>query len=218
MQKIIFLDFDGVITTMASRYALDRYKCDLLQQVIDLTGAKIVVSSSWREGSVEETIAELRNVPTCFKKFVPSWVDEIVGVTIRAYNYIRKGVHLGIPRGVEIKQWIDTHLHRDEEGKYERKQVGVDFQYVILDDDSDMLLEHADHFIHTDGYLGMSQADAIRAVCILNGCSPEEVEGVVDESPFQTFKAAEEEARRSIEEEIRERKEKETSNESKRTD
>ncbi len=209
MQKIIFLDFDGVITTMASRYALDRYKCDLLQQVIDRTGAKIVVSSSWREGSAEKTIAELRNVPTFLKKFVPSWVNEIMGVTIRAYNYIREGVHLGIPRGVEIKQWIDTHLHRDEEGKYERKQVGVDFQYVILDDDSDMLLEHADHFIHTDGYLGMSQADAIRAVCILNGCSSEEVEGIVDESPFQTFKAAEEEARRSIEEEIKERKGKE---------
>ena len=50
MRKIIFLDFDGVITTMASRYALDRYKCDLLQQVIDLTGAEIVVSSSWRCG------------------------------------------------------------------------------------------------------------------------------------------------------------------------
>lgn len=104
MQKIIFLDFDGVITTMASRYALDRYKCDLLQQVIDRTGAKIVVSSSWRKGSAEETIAELRNVPTSFKKFVPSWVDDIVGVTIHAYNYIRKGVHLGIPRGVEIKK------------------------------------------------------------------------------------------------------------------
>lgn len=42
MQKIIFLDFDGVITTMASRYALDRHKCDLLQQIIDRTGAKIV--------------------------------------------------------------------------------------------------------------------------------------------------------------------------------
>lgn len=217
MQKIIFLDFDGVITTMASRYALDRYKCDLLQQVIDRTGAKIVVSSSRREDSVEETIAEPRNDPTCFKKFVPSWVDDIVGVTIRAYNYIRTGVHLGIPRGVEIKQWIDTHLHRDEEGKYERKQVGIDFQYIILDDDSDMLLEHADHFIHTDGYLGMSQDDAIRAVCILNGCSPDEVEGIVDESPFQTLEAAEE-ARRSIEEEITERKEKEDTNEGQRTD
>ena len=145
-------------------------------------------------------------------------MDEIVGVTIRAYKYIRKGVHLGIPRGVEIKQWIDTHLHRDEEGKYERKQVGVDFQYIILDDDSDMLLEHADHFIHTDGYLGMSQADAIRAVCILNGCSPEEVEGIVDESPFQTLIDSEAEARRSIEEEFRKRKEKEASNEGQRTD
>lgn len=203
MQKIIFLDFDGVITTMASRYSLDRYKCDLLQQVIDRTGAKIVVSSSWREGSAEETIAELKNIPTHFKKFVPSWVDEIVGVTIRAYNYIRKGVHLGIPRGVEIKQWIDTHLHRDEEGKYKRKQVGVDFQYIILDDDSDMLLEQGEHFIHTDTYLGLSQDDAIRAVCILNGCSPEEVEGIVDESPFKTFEQAEAEAIRSAKEEGR---------------
>lgn len=203
MQKIIFLDFDGVITTMASRYALDRYKCDLLQQVIDRTGAKIVVSSSWREGSAEETIAELKNIPTSFKKFVPSWVDEIVGVTIRAYNYIRDGVHLGIPRGVEIKQWIDTHLHRDKEGKYKRKQVGVDFQYIILDDDSDMLLEQGEHFIHTDTYLGLSQDDAIRAVCILNGCSPEEVEGIVDESPFKTFEQAEAEAIRSAKEEGR---------------
>ena len=112
---------------------------------------------------------------------------------------------------MEIKQWIDTHLHRNEEGDYERKRVGVDFQYVILDDDSDMLLVHADHFIHTDGYLGLSQSDAIQAVCILNGCLPEEVEGIVDESPFQTFESAEAEARRLIEEEVRERKENEES-------
>ena len=28
MKKIIFLDFDGVITTMASRYSLDLISCD----------------------------------------------------------------------------------------------------------------------------------------------------------------------------------------------
>ena len=201
MQKIIFLDFDGVITTMASRYKLDRYKCDLLQQIIDRTGAKIVVSSSWRSGSAEETIADLKETSTFLKPFVPSWVDEIVGVTIRAYAHIKKGVHLGIPRGVEIKQWIDTHLHRDEEGHYQRKKVGEDFQYIILDDDSDMLLEHADHFIHTDTYLGLSQDDAIRAVCILNGYQPEDVTGIVDASPFQTFEAAKAEAMRSAAEE-----------------
>lgn len=207
MQKIIFLDFDGVITTMASRYKLDRYKCDLLQQIIDRTGAKIVVSSSWRSGSEEETISDLKEVSTFLKPFVPSWVDEIVGVTIRVYAYIKKGVHLGIPRGVEIKQWIDTHLHRDEEGHYQRKKVGEDFQYIILDDDSDMLLEHADHFIHTDTYLGLSQDDAIRAVCILNGCQPEDVTGIVDASPFQTFEAAKAEAMRSAIEEGKQLKE-----------
>lgn len=31
MQKIIFLDFDGVITTMASRYSLDRYEIPALK-------------------------------------------------------------------------------------------------------------------------------------------------------------------------------------------
>jgi hypothetical protein len=92
----------------------------------------------------------------------------------------------------DMKEIIETH-----------QQKGV------VSSDEYMLLEHADHFIHTDGYLGMSKADAIRAVCILNGCSPEEVEGIVDESPFQTIEAAEEESRRLIEEEIRERKEKE---------
>lgn len=207
MQKIIFLDFDGVITTMASRYKLDRYKCDLLQQIIDRTGAKIVVSSSWRSGSAEETIADLKEASTFFKPFVPSWVDDIVGVTIRAYDHIKKGVHLGIPRGVEIKQWIDTHLHRDESGHFQRKKVGEDFQYIILDDDSDMLLEHADHFIHTDTYLGLSQDDAIRAVCILNGYQPEDVTGIVDASPFQTFEAAKAEAMRSAAEEGKQLKE-----------
>lgn len=190
MQKIIFLDFDGVITTMATRYALCPHKCSLLQQVIDRTGAKIVVSSSWRSRDAESTIAELKDTSSFLHPFTPSWVDEIVGVTVRAYNYIKDGVHLGIPRGVEIKQWIDTNIHRGEDGRYQRKKIGVDFQYVILDDDSDMLLEQADNFIHTDTYLGMSEADAVRAVCILNGCSVEEVNGIVDTSPYRTFEEA----------------------------
>lgn len=201
MKKIIFLDFDGVITTMASRYALDKYKCDLLQQVIDRTDARIVVSSSWRERTAEETIDYLKKVPTFLKSFVPSWVDDIEGVTIHAYEYVKKGFHLGIPRGVEIKQWLDTHIHRDAEGHYDRKQPGVDFQYVILDDDSDMLLEQAGHFIKTDTYLGMSQADAVRAVCILNGCSENEVTGIVDESPYSTVDEVEKHLKQIVKEE-----------------
>ena len=45
MNKYIFLDFDGVITTAKSLYNLDKSKCDLIQRIIDKTGAKIVVTS-----------------------------------------------------------------------------------------------------------------------------------------------------------------------------
>lgn len=91
--------------------------------------------------------------------FLFPYADRIIGVTIRAYAYIMQGVHLGIPRGVEIKQWIDTHIHSDNGENWDRKEVGIDFNYVILDDDSDMLLEQEEHFIKTDTYLGLSVDD-----------------------------------------------------------
>lgn len=49
-----------------------------------------------------------------------------------------QGVHLGIPRGVEIKQWIDTHIYSDNGKNWNYKEIGVDFNYVILEDDSEV--------------------------------------------------------------------------------
>lgn len=167
--KIIFLDIDGVISTQKSHYALDKDACDLLGKIIDATDAKIVISSSWRRNTVEDTKEELTTV----RPLVPfpfPYADRIIGVTIRAYAYVMQGVHLGIPRGVEIKQWIDTHIHSDNGKDWNHKEVGVDFNYVILDDDSDMLLEQAEHFIKTDTYLGLSENDAEQAIKILKPC------------------------------------------------
>ena len=79
-----------------------------------------------------------------------------------------QGVHLAIPRGVEIKQWIDTHIHSENGKNWNYKDIGVDFNYVILDDDSDMLLEQAEHFVKTDTLLGLSKDDVERAIKILN--------------------------------------------------
>ena len=56
MNKIIFLDFDGVITTYASKWEIDNEKCLLVKKICDETGAKIVISSSWRYSTVEKTI------------------------------------------------------------------------------------------------------------------------------------------------------------------
>ncbi len=165
--KIIFLDIDGVISTEKSHYALDKDACNLLGKIIDATDAKIVISSSWRKNTVEATKEYL----TTISHFVPfqfPYADRIVGVTIRAYAYVMQGVHLAIPRGVEIKQWIDTHIHSENGKNWNYKEIGDDFNYVILDDDSDMLLEQAEHFIQTDTINGISEKDVERAIKILN--------------------------------------------------
>ena len=165
--KILFLDIDGVISTQKSGYALDKDACDLLGKIIDATDAKIVITSSWRRNTVEYTKWKLTTIGD-FVPFPFPYVDKIIGVTIRAYAYVTQGVHLGIPRGVEIKQWIGTHIHSDNGQNWDWKEIGVDFNYVILDDDSDMLLEQAEHFVKTDTYLGLSEDDVERAIKILN--------------------------------------------------
>jgi len=167
--RFIFLDIDGVIATPETiedrMWGLTPEKQDLLGLIIEKTGAKIVLSSSWRKHTVEDTIEHMEEHGFRF-------CDEIVGVTIRAYHYIEKGIHLSIPRGVEIKQWIDTNVHSNNGKDWNRKVLGKDWSYVILDDDSDMLLEHKDNFIRCDSMEGLTLEQANKAIELLSfGCS-----------------------------------------------
>ena len=56
MEKYIFLDIDGVLATPKSiegvggEWRIEDEKQELLKHIIDSTGAKIVLSSSWRNG------------------------------------------------------------------------------------------------------------------------------------------------------------------------
>ena len=185
--RFIFLDIDGVIATPKTvehgMWALTPEKQDLLGMIIEKTGAKIVLSSSWRKHTIEDTIEHMREHGFRF-------CDEIIGVTIRAYQYLQKGVHLSIPRGVEIKQWLDTHviypwyaypeqnerykiLNEDGSFKMMRSnKLGIDFSYVILDDDSDMLYEQSKYFICCDSMEGLTLKQANKAIELLSyGCS-----------------------------------------------
>jgi hypothetical protein len=169
MQKIIFLDIDGVLaipitTTDSGFWGLSDEKQLLLKKILEQTDAKIVLSSSWRYESVDRTKEHLKNEGFWFN-------DYLIGVTIRAYHYITREpkIHLSIPRGVEIKQWIDTNIHSKNGLDWNRKRLGHDFVYIILDDDSDMLLEQKDFFIRTHPTDGLSESDAELAIKILNG-------------------------------------------------
>jgi hypothetical protein len=178
----IFLDIDGVISTpnciKDGMWALDPDKQKLLGIILDATGANIVLTSCWRKSTLEDSIKYMNDEGFMF-------CDKIVGITIRGYHFLQKGINLNIPRGVEIKQWLDTHAvypwHAypertkeyeiyDNNGKFIKmnsNKLGKDFNYVILDDDIDMLLEHAKRFIRCDSMIGLTIEQVQQAIEIL---------------------------------------------------
>lgn len=142
--KVIFLDCDGVLNMHGSGgfYTLNKARLRLLEKIVKDTDAKIVVSSTWR------------NSPTHMKKLMNALGYrgmKVIGVTDR----------LGLSsdgeryyRGHEIQKYLDEHPEIE--------------QFVILDDDSDMLDSQLRNFIQTDGKIGLTETLAYRAMYILN--------------------------------------------------
>lgn len=165
MDKYIFLDIDGVLATPESIedgiWGLVPRCQSLFNTIITETNASIVISSSWRKHTTYDTILYMKE-----KGFIH--YDKIIGSTIRAYHYIEKGIHLSIPRGVEIKQWVDTNIHSINGKNWNRKILKKDYNYIILDDDSDMLLEQKDNFVQCDSIKGLTSDLVIQAINILN--------------------------------------------------
>ncbi len=107
MRLIIFLDIDGVIATPetvdASNFWTFTPHCvEQLRRILTAhPTAEVVISSSWRKATVDETKAHL-----LAEGLDAAIVDRITGITVRGYSYLQKGVAMSIPRGVEIRQWI----------------------------------------------------------------------------------------------------------------
>lgn len=154
--KIIFLDFDGVITTVESRWTIDPHKCKMVKTICDATDAKIVISSSWRRYNLEQTIEAIVNEEKAYGNQPFTIPEYVVGVTSRMYSckFGQDIDRFGVCRGVEIDRYIVEHPDVTS--------------YVIIDDDEDMLLSQKNNFIQTDGYHGISDKDIIKAIEILN--------------------------------------------------
>lgn len=154
--KVIFLDFDGVITTVLSNWELDKKKMDMVKQICDATGAKIVVSSSWRRFTLEQTIDSIttkQKEKHCQHFLYPEYIIDITSRMI-GFKDGDKETHYRLCRGVEIDRWL-----------WEHQDVT---NYVILDDDTDMLLCQKKNFIKTNTYSGICKKDVEKAIKILN--------------------------------------------------
>lgn len=151
--KVIFTDIDGVLnedttpTRTKSRVIfIDQEKLLRLKRIVEATGAKIVLSSTWRydrddtryNGDFLELQEAFHNVGLTFYSFTP--VDAI-----------------GIRRGMEIKAWLGMHPEVD--------------RYIILDDELFDFEERGllPRLIKTEfGDGGLTEAHVQEAIDLLN--------------------------------------------------
>lgn len=161
--KIIFLDIDGVLNVNLGKGYTDKYGdlfhpilVENLKLLIEKTDAKIVVSSTWKSKGVE-TLKEMwvfRNLPGEIIDITP-YCDEVSSDNNNIY-------YDDICRGDEIRHWLD------------RNPVS---NYVILDDEPDMLSSQSEKFIRTSNNnshddsifgLGLTLLCVKKAIEILN--------------------------------------------------
>ena len=149
--KIIFLDIDGVLNherfyhevrnTQHRNNNIDPRAAKLIINLCKVTGAKIVISSSWRFEGFESLTNRLRIAGIKDKYLIDI-------CSIEHPNEFRCGY-----RGDVIQRYIDEN--------------NID-NYVIIDDDIDMLEHQKDNFIQTSRYTGFTKEDLKRAINILN--------------------------------------------------
>ena len=157
MQKIIFLDIDGVLNSDAwyqkfwdqhlekdskFDYDLDPMAIDFLNEIKNaVPSVKIVITSTWRF-DMDDTVSRL----------------EAQGLEIPVIGSTSLKVHEDSykPRGVLVKMWLDEN-------------VKGTCNYVIFDDDIDFMLDQKRNFIHTDSMKGLQMEDVYMAIAILRG-------------------------------------------------
>lgn len=155
--NIIFLDIDGVMNCEdfyhSSRYIrdiksypiseIDPFRVEILNDIIQKTNAKIVISSSWRHG---RTIEEMRNIMN-----EVGFKGEIIDFTPSCSCRM-------CVRGNEIHRWIQDNEKLIGKGYHQFNS------YAILDDDSDMLYWQRNNFFHCDAYSGLTPNIAYKMI------------------------------------------------------
>lgn len=154
MNKLIFLDIDGVLDTYKSRYQLDPVLMERLGTLLAHTDAKIVVSSSWRSNDVASTVEFMTDSdnPSVGSHPFP-FTDKVVGITPILYSVIDGDIDRPATRGEEIAAYLKAHPCDN---------------YVILDDCDEMLRDQWPHLVLVNDEVGLTEADVEKAVGILN--------------------------------------------------
>jgi hypothetical protein len=154
-RKIVFLDIDGVLASTdflckSCGKFIDKEKVALLNKLKPYD-VEVVISSSW--GNNEDTVKELTE---CGLEL------PIIGGTDH--------FHVDwLCRGNEIAKWIyeSFGVYNVFTGEVYNYKDSEDYEYVIFDDDADMLMCQKDNFICVDSYTALLEEHIEKAIDIL---------------------------------------------------
>ena len=171
IEKYLFLDFDGVLNTgnyqeRMKKEGIDAYDeygpmfdpqaVNYLEQIINRTGCKIVISSTWRnEGIVRmQQMWKDRGMPGAIFSMTPI----LISTTFRdAMNGELLSAPVKMAKALEIDMWLQKH-----ESKYTRYAI-IDDEMVYIDNESYY------QWIKTDYQTGIDIYTVAHAVDMLNG-------------------------------------------------
>ena len=146
---------DGVLNCESTKARFNGYigveqsKISILKKIVESTGAKIVLSSTWRLDML--------------------WHKQGINAELDKYNYLvdelaKQGLaifditpsHKDSRRGREIQEWLDTTTEKID-------------GYVVIDDDTyDIAKEHRGHLLTTSWRHGLKPNAVKIAIDILN--------------------------------------------------
>lgn len=148
--KFIFLDFDGVITTPFTDWKLSDHHIGIIRHILETTRSKIIISSSWRRANIKNTIEFLSTIGY-YVPFKFPLIDNVVAQTSGYDIY-----EVSNTRGNKIQEVID-YLNIPKEN------------YIIIDDNNDLLSTQQDRYIQTNPLVGISIENAVKCVQLLTG-------------------------------------------------
>ena len=167
MSKYLFLDIVGVLNH-DTLFNSPSYKnnqanwqvsmfdpacVERVNRILQDTGAKLVVSSSWRDMKDLPEIFAGVGLPTEFD--TTPYAEIIYPNAFPITDFFSDETDIRYWRGSEIKWYLDHNTNED-------------YTYCILDDDCDMLDELLEYFICTSKPIGLTDKLTDKAIEILN--------------------------------------------------
>lgn len=147
--KIIFLDIDGVLKRVQDKGINPIFVANI-KELIEKTGAKIVISSDWRYNGMD-----------FIKKYLPDIKEHIIDLTpsfdIKKSEDVILDLYVAVPRGFEIREWMNNYISREHYVS----------NYVIIDDSQDMLYGQRDNYVQVDQTKGFDKKCLEKALSIL---------------------------------------------------